>query len=134
MNLKFLADKCTGCQLCRLACSAQKENAFYPARARLKVESYYDTSGLRVEGRVCDNCGACIEVCPVEAISRLDGRLHVDPDMCTQCGACIEECPHGVIVDRGDEAVGICDLCGGDPQCVDWCPVGAVVLEVGQCD
>lgn len=34
MRLRFHAAKCTGCQLCQLACSAQKEGLFWPAMAK----------------------------------------------------------------------------------------------------
>jgi ferredoxin len=41
----------------------------------------------------CINCGACADVCPVEAISE-KGEVHViDPEVCTDCGACNEVCP-----------------------------------------
>lgn len=41
----------------------------------------------------CINCGACVDVCPVEAISE-KGELHVvDQPTCTDCGACDEVCP-----------------------------------------
>ncbi len=41
----------------------------------------------------CTNCGACEDVCPVEAISEADGKRKIDPDKCTDCGACVDECP-----------------------------------------
>ncbi|HOB91453.1 MAG: 4Fe-4S binding protein [Bacillota bacterium] len=41
----------------------------------------------------CTNCGACAEVCPVEAISEGDDKHVIDPDVCTDCGACADECP-----------------------------------------
>jgi ferredoxin len=41
----------------------------------------------------CINCGACADVCPVDAISE-KGELHVvDQPTCTDCGACDEVCP-----------------------------------------
>ena len=41
----------------------------------------------------CINCGACVDVCPVDAISE-KGELHaVDQPTCTDCGACDEVCP-----------------------------------------
>lgn len=38
-------------------------------------------------------CGACTEVCPVDAISAGDPRYIINPDTCTDCGACEPECP-----------------------------------------
>lgn len=41
----------------------------------------------------CINCGACVSVCPVGAISEGDGKYVIDPELCTDCGLCVDECP-----------------------------------------
>ncbi len=41
----------------------------------------------------CTMCGACKDVCPVEAISEGDPKYVIDPDVCTDCAACVDECP-----------------------------------------
>lgn len=42
----------------------------------------------------CVNCGACISLCPTEAISLSeDYSIRVDGDKCIRCGACVEACP-----------------------------------------
>ena len=46
----------------------------------------------------CDGCGACAEVCPVEAIT-VDGKAEVDDDECVDCGTCIDECPQDAITE-----------------------------------
>ena len=54
----------------------------------------------------CTGCGACVEVCPVEAIALVDGKARVDEDACTGCGACVDACPeraiHPVITVQGE--------------------------------
>ena len=40
----------------------------------------------------CISCSACVDACPVDAISMND-KAKVDPDTCTDCGACVDECP-----------------------------------------
>ncbi len=46
----------------------------------------------------CTGCGACTEVCPVEAITlNDDGKACVNADDCTDCGACADECPSEAI-------------------------------------
>jgi ferredoxin len=40
----------------------------------------------------CTACGACIDECPVEAISAGD-IYQIDPEKCTDCGACADVCP-----------------------------------------
>jgi ferredoxin len=47
----------------------------------------------------CLACGACMDSCPVEAIS--EGDIYkIDPDKCESCGACADACPTGAIVEE----------------------------------
>lgn len=43
------------------------------------------------------NCGkacvGCVEVCPVQAITR-GKQLEIDTKICIECGACISACKH----------------------------------------
>jgi ferredoxin len=41
----------------------------------------------------CKACGACKDVCPVEAISEGKPIYKIDADKCVDCGACMGECP-----------------------------------------
>ena len=44
----------------------------------------------------CIACGACLDECPVEAIS--EGDIYViDPEICTDCGDCVDSCPSEAI-------------------------------------
>ena len=46
-----------------------------------------------VDKDTCTGCGACVDSCPVEAIS-MDGDVAVvSADDCIDCGACVGECP-----------------------------------------
>lgn len=46
----------------------------------------------------CINCGACISVCYVRALSfKDDWSIALDEKRCNQCGACITACPHGAL-------------------------------------
>lgn len=41
----------------------------------------------------CDNCGACVPVCPTKAISPEEGGRHVvDKAKCIGCGLCLDVC------------------------------------------
>jgi ferredoxin len=46
----------------------------------------------------CQMCGACIDVCPTEAISEGDPKYVIDPEKCADCGECVDACPTGAIV------------------------------------
>jgi ferredoxin len=47
---------------------------------------------VKVKKEVCTACGACVEACPVEAIT-LEDKAKVNPDVCIDCGTCVSECP-----------------------------------------
>ncbi len=66
----------------------------------------------------CIKCGQCINVCPYQAINKLErpcarscgmdaiksdelGRAEIDYDKCVSCGMCLVNCPFGAIVDKG---------------------------------
>ena len=43
-----------------------------------------------------NDCGTCIDECPVEAIS--EGEIYnIDADACTECGTCASVCPSEAI-------------------------------------
>ena len=42
----------------------------------------------------CIGCGACMEGCPVQAISE-GTRYVIDESACIDCGACAANCPVG---------------------------------------
>ncbi len=89
-----------------------------------------------VDVEKCNNCGLCVEVCPVERPSEHEGRLHqvkaiyrpptravpdayvIDMDYCTRCGKCVEVCPTEAIdLDMAERSSEI--------------EVGAVILSPG---
>lgn len=44
------------------------------------------------------DCGRCLRVCPVNAISKADEKLiKIDQQVCTNCGKCAEVCPSRAI-------------------------------------
>lgn len=43
---------------------------------------------------MCNNCGKCIETCPVQALSMIDNQVIWDKDSCVQCDTCIKTCPY----------------------------------------
>ncbi|MFO7814707.1 MAG: NADH-quinone oxidoreductase subunit NuoF [Halanaerobiales bacterium] len=47
----------------------------------------------------CVVCGQCVKVCPVDAISKGDGKYYViDEEVCISCGACAKKCPVDAII------------------------------------
>lgn len=41
----------------------------------------------------CISCGACVNICPVNAIELVDGKAVINPDICIGCASCILVCP-----------------------------------------
>ena len=50
-----------------------------------------------VDPNLCEGCEDCVDMCPVEAISMVDGKAVVDAEECTECQACIDPCPNDAI-------------------------------------
>ena len=53
----------------------------------------------KVDISKCTACETCIETCPNEAISIVDGYAYIDPEECIECGSCFSECPEDAIVE-----------------------------------
>ncbi len=127
-------DRCTGCSLCRAACSLHMFGGFNPNKAMIRVESRWENLvHLPVVCRHCDN-PLCLRVCPVSAITRDErtGAVVIDREKCIACGLCSRFCPLEMIhADPETGAAYKCDLCGGDPACVQMCPYGALEYATG---
>jgi Fe-S-cluster-containing hydrogenase component 2 len=126
-------DRCTGCKACVASCSLIKEGLFDLARSRIQIFKD-EARGLAIP-ILCEQCieAPCIDVCPVNAISRDGGTyaVHVDSSICTGCGLCVKTCPYkGVRVDDKRKIAIICDLCGGDPICARVCIPPKAIMYV----
>ncbi|MCD4827996.1 MAG: 4Fe-4S binding protein [Candidatus Cloacimonetes bacterium] len=57
---------------------------------------------MKVNSSLCDICGTCVAVCPVDAIRVSEFCVHIEMDVCTQCGNCLQVCPARAITVEGD--------------------------------
>lgn len=110
-----------------------------PSACNACEDNVYEVSNL------CRECLAhpCMEVCPRDAISHVDGQAHIDKEKCIKCGKCKAECPFdaigkkvrpcsiacGVKAIKSDEYgrakidENLCVSCG---MCMVSCPFGAI--------
>ena len=118
--------RCTECKRCMIACSLVKSGGVRMHSSRIEIRpNWPETPEIRV-CRFEDCAGhPCIASCPVAAISESDGVVLIDAKACIGCGACVDVCPYQAIKIESGIALK-CDLCGGDPECVKECVTGAI--------
>lgn len=52
---------------------------------------------ILIKKDMCDFCGTCVSVCPVDAIELYEARLKIDVAVCTNCNKCVIVCPLRVL-------------------------------------
>jgi Pyruvate/2-oxoacid:ferredoxin oxidoreductase delta subunit len=72
------------CEMFRLIVHSGKKWILSPSRYQAKVSDD------------CTACAACIDICPVEAVS-VDEKAEINADLCMGCGLCATVCPEDVI-------------------------------------
>jgi len=66
------------------------------AKASLFLKSEYVTTSPEkayVIADLCNGCGECVKICPVNAITMQECKAKIDPFQCVGCGACVPVCP-----------------------------------------
>jgi uncharacterized Fe-S center protein len=63
-------------------------------RGKLKQHS---TISPRINQGVCTACGMCIDWCPEDTISIVDGKAFINEDNCIGCGECLAVCRFGAV-------------------------------------
>jgi len=51
---------------------------------------------VKVKKENCIACKACVDVCPVDAITMSDVAV-INEETCIDCGTCVDECPNDAI-------------------------------------
>lgn len=53
---------------------------------------------IKIDAELCDHCGTCVAVCPLDCMSLSENTLHIDQLRCNNCAACVRVCPIGALV------------------------------------
>ena len=135
----FDANRCTGCQACRLACSI--ENDLQPEKAWRRVETFnpdrHPVAPSFHLSLACNHCSepVCMYACPALAYGRdvETGAVLLDSDRCIGCKYCSWACPYDApIYYEPDGVMSKCTFCahrlkeGRKPACAALCPTGAL--------
>jgi len=89
--LKFNAEKCNGCLVCEKACS---QVHFKTHEGGEKSAIHILKKGDLYKMNVCNQCGLCIDMCLVGALTRRKtGVVTIDRKTCVVCQACVGFCP-----------------------------------------
>jgi NAD-dependent dihydropyrimidine dehydrogenase PreA subunit len=63
-----------------------------PAHVCKKLITY------RIDAQKCKACGACLKVCPAQAVTGEKKSAHaIDPAKCIRCGACFDACKFNAV-------------------------------------
>lgn len=83
-------EKCINCGWCQEIC---------PVDAA-KVSKPFEGEIIFAEDAECksESCHACMDVCPCNAVSLVEGKSVINPKFCILCGACSKACPQGRII------------------------------------
>lgn len=96
-GLVHFVDNCKGepvhnCNCCGDACW----NVGNIRRRKIPRDLIMATYFLRdTDEDSCNGCEACVEICPVAAVTMEDGLPVVDADWCIGCGVCVHACASG---------------------------------------
>ena len=116
-------ETCMACLQCVQACS----EAFYKVNDVTKSCIQIVEKNGAAKPMVCIQCGKCMKVCEVGAITQnaKTGVYMINKKLCNGCGKCAEICPMKVMVVNEEGPTSKCISCG---ICVKACPME--VLEI----
>ncbi|WDV44397.1 4Fe-4S binding protein [Clostridiaceae bacterium M8S5] len=121
-------DLCIGCHDCQEVCS----KAFFKEKnlnkSSIKVTEIVDGAN---KINHCNQCGTCIDICPVQAIYRdKNGIVRINKKKCVGCFMCVGYCPEAAMMQHDDYLEPFkCIACG---LCTKKCPTGALSIEIAQ--
>jgi ferredoxin len=99
------------CNCCGCCCEAMIGLRKYGALMPIHSTNYIP----RIVSEVCNGCGKCVNICPVEAMTLVSAndphklnkrRAKLDEEVCLGCGVCVRVCPtKGILLEARPERI-----------------------------
>ncbi|MEW5820867.1 MAG: 4Fe-4S binding protein [Cyanobacteriota bacterium] len=126
--MKYLevdVNKCLACGRCEIECSKTFFKDENKELSSIRVIKGDDNKVIKL--KVCNQCGACIDVCPTQALKRTpQGHVLLNKKLCVGCLSCIGFCPTlDMHLPQGSVTPFKCVACGA---CVKVCEPGALKI------
>ena len=83
------------CPVCKV--SLERENHLEDNSHQSQHQTHKIMEYPKVDPEICTGCGACMEICPVDAIVMENGIAKIIVDKCRGCYACQNACPTSAI-------------------------------------
>ncbi|MFX1262148.1 MAG: 4Fe-4S dicluster domain-containing protein [Promethearchaeota archaeon] len=81
------------CSCCGCCCGLLRGKGAMPKPVELFTTNYRS----EVDHDLCSQCGTCVDLCQMKALSFQDDLLVINLDRCIGCGVCVANCPEGAI-------------------------------------
>jgi Fe-S-cluster-containing dehydrogenase component len=123
--LSYDPELCVGCHICEEVCSDTWFKVTDVEKSSIRILEEGENADLSAV--FCNQCGACIEVCPTEALYRdKKGIVRIRKKLCVGCLSCVGFCPYAAMFFHSDQTEPFkCIACG---QCVKECPADALAI------
>lgn len=81
------------CNCCSCCCSMFNAMRNYDLSTTVVSAGFIAQS----DSQQCQNCGSCVESCPIRCIEQGESSVKVDQSICLGCGVCVSKCPSDAI-------------------------------------
>ena len=123
-TLSFNAELCVGCHVCEEVCAQTWFKTTDTDQSSIQI---YPTENGQISAVFCNQCGACVNVCPAGALVQdKHGVVRLRKNLCVGCLSCVGFCPTlSMFIHPERPEPFKCIACG---KCVAECPSDALAI------